>query len=217
MLSSISSTATKIWKKFERKAYRDAFVGAHISNTVASQIVKLRENEGWTQTQLADRAGMKQSRISALEDPNYENIEIRTLRRIASAFDIALMVRFVPFSELARWSANLSEGDIIVAKFDEDELSVRDDARPRGMSSLEASYEMLNHVIGPKPIELHAPKPIGPQSQRELLPRPYLATLRIENEEKSAASYQPFIQKSQEVPRLSALQASASAAPYAPT
>jgi transcriptional regulator with XRE-family HTH domain len=122
MLSSISSTAKKIWKKMGRKAYRDAFVGAHVSNTVASQIAVLRAANGWTQTELAKQAGMKQSRISALEDPNYENIEVRTLRRLASAFDVALTVRFIPFSELAYWSDTLSESKLLVPKFEEDEL-----------------------------------------------------------------------------------------------
>jgi transcriptional regulator with XRE-family HTH domain len=144
MLSSISSTATKLWRRFQRKAYRDAFVGAHISNTVSSQIAMMREKVGWTQTELATRAGMRQSRISVLEDPNYENIEVGTLRRIAAAFDVALTVRFVPFSELARWSANLSENDIVVPKFDEDDLSL-DDALPygKGTPTSETVFDVL--------------------------------------------------------------------------
>jgi transcriptional regulator with XRE-family HTH domain len=112
----------EIWKKMGRKAYRDAFVSAHVSNTVASQIAALRAAKGWTQTELAEHAGMKQSRISALEDPNYENIEVGTLRRLASAFDVAVTVRFIPFSDLAYWAATLSEDKLVVPKFDEDEL-----------------------------------------------------------------------------------------------
>ena len=120
MPSFINSMQNKIWKKMARKAYRDGFVAAHVSNTVAAQIAKLREKEGWTQKELADRAGMNQSRVSALEDPNYENIEVATLRRLASAFDVALTVRFVPFSELARWTDTLSEEKLVVPKFDEE-------------------------------------------------------------------------------------------------
>jgi transcriptional regulator with XRE-family HTH domain len=120
MPSFINSMMNKIWKKMARKAYRDGLVAAHVSNTVSAQIAKLREKEGWTQKELADRAGMKQSRISALEDPNYENIEVATLRRLASAFDVALTVRFIPFSELARWADTLSEEKLIVPKFEED-------------------------------------------------------------------------------------------------
>src|SRR5712692_6655899 len=120
MLSFTGSMMSKIWKKMARKAYRDAFVAAHVSNTVASQIASLRNIRGWTQKQLADRADMRQSRISALEDPNYENIEVGTLRRLASAFDVGLTVRFVPFSELARWSAELSEEKLFVPTFEQE-------------------------------------------------------------------------------------------------
>jgi len=127
----------KIWKKMARKAYRDAFVAAHVSNTVSAQIAKLREKEGWTQKELADRAGMKQSRVSALEDPNYENIELATLRRLASAFDVALTVRFIPFSELACWADALSEEKLIVPKFEEDSPggTIRDEPGASGAAA----------------------------------------------------------------------------------
>jgi transcriptional regulator with XRE-family HTH domain len=118
----MTSALKKIWKKMGRKAYRDAFVSAHISNMVASQISALRSKYKWTQKELAGKSGMKQSRISALEDPNYENIEVGTLRRLASAFDVALTIRFIPFSELAQWSTTLSNSKISIPSFDEDAL-----------------------------------------------------------------------------------------------
>jgi transcriptional regulator with XRE-family HTH domain len=120
MPSFINSTMKKIWKKMARKAYRDGYVSAHISNTIASQITKLRTAKGWTQTQLAEYAGMRQSRISALEDPNWQNVEVATLKRLASAFDVALTVRFIPFSELAQWAAALSDDKLLVSTYDEE-------------------------------------------------------------------------------------------------
>jgi transcriptional regulator with XRE-family HTH domain len=122
MSTSTNTTAKQIWKKLSDKEYRDSFSGSHISNTVASQIFALREARGWTQKELAQRAGMSQSRISALEDPNYENYEVGTLKRIASAFDVAVTVRFVPFSELTTWTAELSTEKIVVADFTRDHL-----------------------------------------------------------------------------------------------
>ena len=122
MSPSIVTTLTQIWKKLKAKEYRDSYVAAHVSNTVASQINMLREQRGWTQKELAQRASMSQSRISALEDPNYENIEVGTLKRLASAFDVALTVRFTPFSELATWTANLSEDKLLIADFANDVL-----------------------------------------------------------------------------------------------
>src|SRR5271163_3224325 len=107
MLRRISSMTRTIWKKMRSETYRRSFVDAHISNTIAAQIAAMREDRKWTQTALAEKAGMKQSRISALEDPDFENVEIATLKRIAAACDVALTVRFIPFSELAVWAANL--------------------------------------------------------------------------------------------------------------
>lgn len=103
MLSSrINSKVKAIWRKLRNKEYRDSFVASQISNTIAAQIFSLREARGWKQAEVAARAGMKQSRISDLEDPNYENYQTRTLVKLASAFDVGLVVRFVPFSELAK-------------------------------------------------------------------------------------------------------------------
>src|SRR5947209_4601512 len=124
MSPSISTTVKKIWKRMTDKEYRDSYVAAHISNTVASQILMLREARGWTQKELAEKADMAQSRISTLEDPNYENIEVGTLRRLASAFDVGLTVRFAPFSEVATWAAELSTEMLAVSDFANDTVAV---------------------------------------------------------------------------------------------
>jgi transcriptional regulator with XRE-family HTH domain len=115
--SRINSKVKAIWKKLRNKEYRDSFVASQISNTIAAQIFSLREARGWKQAEVAARAGMKQSRISDLEDPNYENYQTRTLVKLASAFDVGLVVKFVPFSELAKWSANLSPRDFLPTEF----------------------------------------------------------------------------------------------------
>jgi transcriptional regulator with XRE-family HTH domain len=115
--SRINSKVKAIWKKLRNKDYRDSFVASQISNTIAAQIFSLREARGWKQAEVAVRAGMKQSRISDLEDPNYENYQTRTLVKLASAFDVGLVVKFVPFSELAKWSANLSPRDFLPTEF----------------------------------------------------------------------------------------------------
>lgn len=116
----MNTTLKTIWRKMRNKAYREAFVQAHVSNTIAAQIVSLREAAGWTQTDLAKKAGTGQSRISALEDPNNTNMEIATLRRLAAAFDVGLTVRFVPFSELARWSSYLVPENFVIPTFAND-------------------------------------------------------------------------------------------------
>ena len=87
VLSRTSSILETIWKRMRNRAYREAAVAAHVSNTIAAQIATMRESRGWTQTMLANKAGMRQSRISVLEDPNFENVEVATLRRIVRISD----------------------------------------------------------------------------------------------------------------------------------
>lgn len=106
------------------REYRESFVASHVSNTIAAQIFMMREDREWTQKALAEKAGMKQSRISAIEDPDFENIEIATLRRLASAFDVGLSVRFVPFSEIAVQAGNVGTSDLCVMNFDRDTLPI---------------------------------------------------------------------------------------------
>ncbi|MCK9376998.1 MAG: helix-turn-helix domain-containing protein [Syntrophobacterales bacterium] len=114
----------KISEKFinelSNKEYRDAFVSAHIDNGIPFQIRALRKKEGWTQKELADRLGMKQERISALENPNYSKFTLTTLKKIASAFDVALIVRFAPISELVQWELTLSPEKLETVSFDKD-------------------------------------------------------------------------------------------------
>lgn len=123
MLSRINSTAKAIWRKMRDKEYCDSFIGAHISNTISAQIHAMRKARDWTQSELASRCDMKQSRISPLEDPDLENVEIGTLQRLASAFDVALSVQFVPFSEIVRRSTTLTPSDFVVRDFQNDAIA----------------------------------------------------------------------------------------------
>jgi transcriptional regulator with XRE-family HTH domain len=65
---------------------------------LAAQIRVLREQRGWTQEELAARAGMKQARVSLLESGEYSGFTLATLRKLSRAFDVCLRVIFAPFS-----------------------------------------------------------------------------------------------------------------------
>jgi len=105
------------------KPYRDTFVAAHLSTNIAAQIQTIREQRGWTKKQLAQKAGMAPSRITVMEDPSYENFTLTTLKRLASAFDVALIARFTPFSDLVDWVAELSPEKLETHEFERDSLS----------------------------------------------------------------------------------------------
>lgn len=65
----------------------------------------MRRQRDWTQEELAKQAEMKPTQITRVENPDYGSHTLTTLRRIAAVFDVALVVRFVPFSELLEWDS----------------------------------------------------------------------------------------------------------------
>jgi transcriptional regulator with XRE-family HTH domain len=79
------------------------FVDSNLAKNLAFQIRSMRDCKNWNQEQLADRVQMNQNAISRLENPFYGKPTLTTLKRIAAVFDVALMVRFVPFGQLVNW------------------------------------------------------------------------------------------------------------------
>lgn len=102
------------------KEYRDAFVASQIRIGLPMQCRALRESRDWTQPRLAELAGMSQPRISEIERPGERNLNLDTLLRLASAFDVAVQVRFVPFSHLVDDDDTLDLSDFYVPPFEED-------------------------------------------------------------------------------------------------
>lgn len=125
-----------LWSKFRSRRYREAFVASHLSTTIAAQISTMREARAWTQTDLAAAANMRQSRISVLEDPSNRSLSVKTLQRIAAAFDVAVIVRFVPYSEVARWATDSGPKKFEVPEFKDDKIS---DSRPIQLSAVTPS------------------------------------------------------------------------------
>ena len=62
---------------------------------VARKIYDIRTKAGLTQKQLAKLAGTTSSVISRLEDADYDGHSLAMLRRIASALDKRVEIRFV--------------------------------------------------------------------------------------------------------------------------
>lgn len=68
---------------------------------IATQIRSMREQRGWSQAELGQKCDMAQESISRLEDPKCTtDPTLRSLKRIAAAFDCAFVTRFVPWSYL---------------------------------------------------------------------------------------------------------------------
>jgi transcriptional regulator with XRE-family HTH domain len=90
---------TKI-QKFADKEYRHAYAESFLDTFIATQIRVLREQRELTQAELAELVGMKQSRISTVEDAAYSGWTLSTLKRLARAFDVPLSVSFGTFGRL---------------------------------------------------------------------------------------------------------------------
>ena len=121
---SMNIIKSQLIESFKNKEARDLFVSQNTGTIISAQVFSMRDKREWTQEELAQRVDMAQARISVLENPNYENFSIKTLKRLASAFDVGLMVRFVSFGELADWVSNLSPEDLAVPDFEHESLSI---------------------------------------------------------------------------------------------
>jgi transcriptional regulator with XRE-family HTH domain len=124
---SRSSLCRRLNRGLEARAQ---FVESHINKGLAYQLRAMREARSWSQEQVATQVDMPQTAISRLESSNYGKSTITTLKRMAKAYDVALEVRFVPFSKfLNRISGTpyiehgLSSEAIDVPSFEEEESS----------------------------------------------------------------------------------------------
>jgi transcriptional regulator with XRE-family HTH domain len=104
---------------------RAKFVDSHINKTLAFQIRSLRGDA--SQQEMMEKLGMNQNAISRLENPYYGKATLTTLKRVAAAHDVGLLVEFVPFSRLIdrvsgtpHLDLGLSPGTMNVQSFEED-------------------------------------------------------------------------------------------------
>jgi transcriptional regulator with XRE-family HTH domain len=108
----------QIWEKLAKsKKYRDNFVAANARRLLPFQIRVLMQRNRLSQEKLAAKAGLTQGVISRAADPNYGNLTINTIVKIANGLDVAYLGIYVPFSELSRFVAYLSEEAVLVDSF----------------------------------------------------------------------------------------------------
>lgn len=110
----------KLLAKLRNKEYRDAYVEEKVTTSLPFQIKALREQREWSQAELGNRADMRQNAVSRLEDAESGTPSINTLMRLARAFDVALLVKFVPFTKLLSEFSDVSSEALAVANFDQE-------------------------------------------------------------------------------------------------
>jgi transcriptional regulator with XRE-family HTH domain len=100
----------KAWQRLAKdKKYREEYAIAMLKRMMPYQIRAIRKKRGWSQGQLAEAANLTQGVISRAEDPSYGNLTLTTIGRIAAGYDLAAIIKLVPFSELIRYSENTTE------------------------------------------------------------------------------------------------------------
>jgi transcriptional regulator with XRE-family HTH domain len=132
----------KLIEDLKNKEYRDAFVEESISVGISFQIKALREQRNLTQEDFEKKSGMKQSQVSLLENPNHSGFSIATLEKIAAIYDVGLMVRFVPISDLVKWELNLDSESLKALSYKDDPYFIEPEEKegavtPEGGSSYE--------------------------------------------------------------------------------
>lgn len=100
---------------------RASYIRSKLSVLVPSQIRSLRlKSKMARQSDLAREAKMQQSRISMFETPGAANLTLDTLSRLAAVFNVGLIVKFAPFSEMLRWENEFNQDTFNVTKLNED-------------------------------------------------------------------------------------------------
>jgi transcriptional regulator with XRE-family HTH domain len=118
----ITDKERQIRESLTDKEYRDALAVEHVNTALAVQIRKIREHCKLTQKDLAEKLGKHQESVSQWENPDYGRYSITTLKELASTFDVALLVKFISFSELVKDMTNLDETRLSPPSFREEQL-----------------------------------------------------------------------------------------------
>jgi transcriptional regulator with XRE-family HTH domain len=98
MSTNLNSKGSLIRRLRKGRHVRTRFVESQLDKKLAFQIRSLRGDS--SQEEMEKRTGIKQQVISRLENPYYGKATLTTLKKIAAASDVGLLVEFVPYSEL---------------------------------------------------------------------------------------------------------------------
>lgn len=116
----MSELVERLKTELQDEDYRFAYDDEFSNSRIATQIKVLREQQELKQSELAELAGMKQSRISELENVNYNAWSISTLRRLARALGVRLSFAFESWGELLPEADNLGRKALEKPRFEKD-------------------------------------------------------------------------------------------------
>lgn len=142
----MNSNLLEIWNDLEDKQYRDAFVRSSVLSWIAFQIRELRDQRKLSQTDLALLSGKRQSVISRVETSSQSGMNLSTLFEVASALDIALLVKFVPFSRWIQEYQDVSPAAMEVVSYSDEKEEIFPEGEFSGGS---LAYLVLSNSLEP--------------------------------------------------------------------
>jgi transcriptional regulator with XRE-family HTH domain len=143
-----------VWRKLSQgRKYREQFALAFLKRSVPFQVKTLRKKHCGSQAILAGRSGLTQGVVSRAEDQDYGNLTLNTIGRIAGGLDMAFIGRFVPFSELVKFSLDMSEEEFrSIRTFEEDTAALA--ASGQCFHDVPQDESSLSQRIGPQRVEV---------------------------------------------------------------
>lgn len=96
----MSAISDALRVEFRDPEYSEGYAESFLNSYVATQIKVIREQRGMKQSDLARQVGTTQTAISRIENVNYSSWNIKTLKKLARAFRVRLMVSFETYGTL---------------------------------------------------------------------------------------------------------------------
>lgn len=149
-----------LWNYLTDENFRREYKAEHARSGIAYQIRAMRDARGWSQSDLAKKAGKSQSNIARLEDPDYGKFSVQTLLEIADAFDVWLSVEFVSFKTGLARTANRSPSILNAEPFSVHDIN---ELKPDTKSTTTAIRTNLNQTPPRRTSMLNCFRWFGPE------------------------------------------------------
>lgn len=139
----LPSIDLELTSKLQDPEYRESFFLAEASAEIARQLITLRKLRGYSQSELAERAGTQQPAVSRAEQADYQNWSFTTLRKLTNAMAGRLRVIIEPLEDVLAEYAPEEHKPILLT---DDGQKKKEDARKSSSSaSEEASFDPKSH------------------------------------------------------------------------